>query len=42
LQGKRAEIIKTEERVLTKEEEIDRKLTEFERREQGIADREST
>jgi ribonucrease Y len=41
LQGKRGEIIKIEERVLTKEEEIDGKLTEFERREQGLADRES-
>jgi ribonuclease Y len=41
LQAKRAEIIKIEERVLGKEEEIDRKLTEFERREQGIADREA-
>jgi ribonucrease Y len=41
LQGKRGEIIKIEERVLAKEEEIDRKLTEFERREQGVADRET-
>ena len=41
LQGKRAEIIKIEERVVTKEEEIDRKLTEFERRDQGLADREA-
>jgi ribonuclease Y len=41
LQGKRAEIIKIEERVVTKEEEIDRKLTEFNRREQGLADRET-
>jgi ribonuclease Y len=40
LQGKRGEIIKTEERVLAKEEEVDRKLTEFERREQGLFDRE--
>jgi ribonuclease Y len=41
LQDKRAEIIKIEERVLTKEEEIDRKLTEFQRREQGLLDREA-
>src|SRR5919109_3969424 len=41
LRDKRAEIIKIEERVLAKEEEIDRKLTEFERREQGVADREA-
>jgi ribonuclease Y len=41
LRGKRAEIIKIEERVLAKEEEIDGKLTEFERREQGLADRET-
>jgi ribonucrease Y len=41
LRDKRAEIVKIEERVLTKEEEIDRKLTEFERREQGVADRET-
>jgi ribonuclease Y len=41
LQGKRGEIIKTEERVLAKEEEVDRKLTEFERREQGLFDRET-
>jgi ribonucrease Y len=38
---KRAEIIKIEERVVTKEEEIDRKLTEFERRDQGLQDREA-
>ena len=41
LQGKRGEIIKVEERVLAKEGEIDGKLTEFERREQGLADRET-
>ena len=41
LQGKRSEIIKIEERVLVKEGEIDGKLTEFERREQGLADRET-
>src|SRR5438034_930256 len=33
-------MIKIEERVLAKEEDIDRKLTELTRREQGIADRE--
>src|SRR4029453_2271859 len=37
--ARRNEIIKIEERVLTKEEEIDRKLTELSRREQGVADR---
>ena len=41
LQEKRGEIIKIEERVLAKEDEIDRKLTEFERRDQGLADRET-
>ena len=41
LREKRVEIVKTEERVLAKEVEIDGKLTEFERREQGLADRES-
>jgi ribonucrease Y len=41
LKDRRAEIIKIEERVVTKEEEIDRKLTEFNRREQGLADREA-
>jgi ribonucrease Y len=40
MKDKRAEIVKIEERVVTKEEEIDRKLTEFERREQGLLDRE--
>ncbi len=35
LREKRAEIVKIEERVLAKEVEIDGKLTEFERREQG-------
>jgi ribonuclease Y len=37
---KRAEIIKIEERVLAKEEDIDRKLTEFAGREQSLSDRE--
>jgi ribonucrease Y len=38
---RRAEIIKIEERVLANEDEIDRKLTELTRREQGVADRET-
>jgi ribonucrease Y len=37
---RRAEIVKIEERVLAKEEDIDGKLTELGRREQGVADRE--
>jgi ribonuclease Y len=37
---RRAEILKIEERVLANEEDIDRKLTELSRREQGVADRE--
>ena len=37
---RRTEILKIEERVLAKEEDIDRKLTELTRREQGVADRE--
>ncbi len=41
LRDKRAEIATIEERVITKEEEIDGKLTEMERREQGLLDRES-
>jgi ribonucrease Y len=41
LKDRRAEIIKIEERVLVKEEDIDRKLTELERREQGLLDRET-
>jgi ribonuclease Y len=41
LREKRGEIVKIEERVLAREEEIDGKLTEFERREQGLADRET-
>ena len=40
LSAKRAEVIKIEERVLAKEEDIDRKLTELERREQSFSDRE--
>ena len=38
---RRAEIIKIEERVLAKEDEIDGKLTELTRREQGVSDRET-
>jgi ribonucrease Y len=41
LKDKRAEIIQIEERVLAKEEEIDGKLTELERREQSLFDRET-
>src|SRR5215218_9027807 len=40
VRDKRAEIIKIEERVLAKEEEIDRKLTDFAGREQSLNDRE--
>ena len=38
--GRRTEMLKLEERVVAKEEDIDRKLTELTRREQGVADRE--
>ncbi|HUK95273.1 MAG TPA: ribonuclease Y [Gaiellaceae bacterium] len=38
--ARRSDTIKIEERVLAKEDEIDRKLTELSRREQGVADRE--
>ncbi|MDQ3895176.1 MAG: ribonuclease Y [Actinomycetota bacterium] len=38
IQARRTEIVKIEERVLAKEEEIDRKLTELARREEAIAD----
>ena len=40
LQERRTEVAKLEERILAQESEIDRKLTELTRREQGIADRE--
>jgi len=40
VQDRRVQILKIEERVLQKEEEIDAKLTELMRREQGLADRE--
>jgi ribonuclease Y len=41
LRDKRGELVKIEERILAKEEDIDRKLTEFSRREQGLTDREA-
>jgi ribonuclease Y len=41
LKDKRTEIAKIEERVVTKEEESDRRLGELERREQGVLDRET-
>jgi ribonucrease Y len=40
VQDKRLQIVKIEERVLQKEEEIDARLTELVRREQGLGDRE--
>src|SRR5471030_1540650 len=40
LRERRDEVVKIEERVLAKEEETDKKLTELARRDQGIADRE--
>jgi ribonuclease Y len=41
LTGRRAEIAKVEERLSTKEESIDRKLLELERRDQSFLDRET-
>jgi ribonuclease Y len=41
LKDRRAEMIKIEERVAGKEADIDRKLTELDRREQGLLDREA-
>jgi ribonucrease Y len=41
VRDKRAEVIKIEERVVTKEEEIDRKLTDFAQREQSLGERET-
>ncbi len=41
LKDRRAEAIKAEERIATKEQELNRKLVELERREQGFADRET-
>jgi ribonuclease Y len=40
VQDRRLQIVKIEERVLQKEEEIDEKLTDLARREQGLGDRE--
>jgi ribonucrease Y len=40
LRERRDVVLKIEERVLAKEDDIDRKLTELTRREQGLADRE--
>jgi ribonuclease Y len=40
VQDRRVQIVKIEERVLQKEEEIDEKLTELVRRDQGLGDRE--
>ena len=40
VRGRRADILRTEERIATLEQELDRKLTELARREQGVADRE--
>ncbi|MDP9285027.1 MAG: Rnase Y domain-containing protein, partial [Actinomycetota bacterium] len=40
LRERRDEVLKIEERVIAKEDDIDRKLTELTRREQGVADRE--
>jgi ribonucrease Y len=40
VQGRRLQIVKIEERVLQKETEVDTKLNELERREQGLGDRE--
>ncbi|HKD32797.1 MAG TPA: ribonuclease Y [Gaiellaceae bacterium] len=39
--GRRSETMKIEERALAQEEEIERKLTELSRREQGLSDRET-
>src|SRR3954462_12415706 len=40
LKERRDAVMKIEERVIAKEDDIDRKLTELTRREQGVADRE--
>jgi ribonuclease Y len=40
LRERRDAVVKIEERVISKEDDIDRKLTELQRREQGVADRE--
>ncbi len=41
LKDRRAEATKIEERIVTKEREVDRKLTELERKEQSLVDREA-
>jgi len=41
LQGRRAEAIQAQERLRAKEEAVEHRLTELERREQGVADRET-
>src|SRR4051794_27701029 len=40
LSSRRDAVVKIEERVIAKEDDIDHKLTELARREQGVADRE--
>jgi ribonucrease Y len=40
IRDRRSQVVKLEERVLQREEEVESKLTELTRREQGIADRE--
>src|ERR1700716_1655948 len=40
LRERRDQVVKIEERVIAKEDDIDRKLTEVIRREQGVSDRE--
>jgi ribonucrease Y len=41
VRDRRAQILKLEERQLQREEEVEEKLTELQRREQGVADRET-
>src|SRR5918999_5353525 len=41
VQDRRLQIVKIEERILQKEQEVDAALTELERREQGLGDRET-
>jgi ribonucrease Y len=41
LQARRGEIIQTQERVRSLEQEVDRRMSELERREQGVTDRET-
>src|SRR4029450_2846587 len=40
ISDRRAQVVKLEERLLQREEEADQKVTELQRREQGVADRE--